>query len=71
MRRGDKLAALIFGLAILAPFLIVVVFGNGEPHAATGLGSEALLGWLAFTVVAMLIFYAVTVAESGGEDNSH
>jgi hypothetical protein len=67
MRRGDKLAALMIGLGILAPFLVVVVFGDGKPHALGELRSEVILGWLALTAIATLIFYAVTVAESGDE----
>lgn len=67
MRRGDIVAAVLFGLGLLAPFLIVVVFGDGQPHHFSELRSEVILGWLAFVALAMLIFYAVTLAESGDE----
>lgn len=63
MRRGDKLAALLFGLGLLAPFLVVVVFGDGRPHHLSELRSEVILGWLAFVVIAMFVFYWHTCAE--------
>jgi hypothetical protein len=68
VRRGDKVAALLFGLALLAPFLVVVVLGDGQPHHLD-LRSDVILGWLVFVAIAMGVFYVHTLAEEEAARN--
>jgi hypothetical protein len=63
MRRGDKVAAILFALALGVPFLGIVVLGDGRPHNLSDPMSEVWLFWLALAAVGGLVFYAHTVAE--------
>lgn len=68
MRRGDVVAAVLWTLALLAPFTWVVILGDGRPHHHLTVSTTETLVYLLFVALAGMAFYAYTLVEGGHSD---